>query len=234
MRTLLTVFFLSMLFPAANGQRTSAAVHLELGFPQGEYKSTPDYPKTGIGIRFNLLHRISDDSPFSVGGDIGYMATETETRDFELYYGGYYDTYRVSASSNIVNFAFKVRADLLPKEKPVLIFVEGTVGTNLFYSAANVQRLTYYGGSQYVDADNTKGYWAFTWGPGAGIEVPVGKNKRVAIAAKAAYLFGSNTTYLTDPNIDTNSGTVYFTQNESKTDMVLAELGARFALGKRR
>lgn len=232
MRSLLTVCFISILLSPVYSQRTSAAIHLELSFPQGEYKTT--YPKTGFGIRFNMLHRISEESPLSIGGDVGYMATESDSRYFDLYYGGYFDTYKISASSNVVNLAFKARADLVSREKPVLLFVEGTVGANLFYSSASIQRETYYGGSQFVDGDNSKGYWALTWGPGLGIEVPVDKRKLVAVVVKAAYLFGANTTYLTDPSIDNSSGTVYFTQHESKTDMILAEFGVRFTFGKKR
>jgi hypothetical protein len=208
-----------------------AALDLQLSFPQGEYKST--YAKTGVGIHMNVLRRISEEGPISVGGEFGFLVTGSDSKTFDLLYGGYYDTYKISASNNILNLAFKARADLVPKERPVLLFIETTIGANLFYSSASIQRETYFGNSQYVDGDNSKGYWAFTWGPGIGLEFPVDKRKQAAIVVKASYLFGANTTYLTDPYID-NNGDVYFDQHESKTSMIIAELGFRYSFRKRR
>jgi hypothetical protein len=232
MRIFATAFCLAVLVVSARGQRTSAAAHIQLSFPQGDYKSAD--PKAGVGIRFNVLRRIMDESPFSVGAEFGYMVRGSNSKYFDIYYGGYYDTYKISASNNIMSLAFKARADLLPKERPVLIFVETTIGANLFFSSASIERETYYGNSQYVDGDNSKGYWAFTWGPAIGVEIPVDKRKQAAIVVKGSYLFGARTTYLSDPYIDGNSGTVFFNQNESKTDMILAELGVRFTFPSKR
>jgi hypothetical protein len=230
MKSFLTALF-AILLLSANGQRTMGSIDLQLSFPQGEYKLA--YPKTGVGIRFNVLHRIAEESPLSVGGEFGFLVVGSDSRLFDMYYGGYYDTYKISASNNVMNLAFKARADLVPPDRPILIFIEATVGANLFYSTANIQRETYFGNSQYVAGDNSKGYWAFTWGPGVGLEFPVDKRKQVAIVAKASYLFGGNTTYLTDPTID-NNGDIYFTQHQSKTDMILAEFGVRLTFGRKR
>jgi hypothetical protein len=208
-------------------QKTSLGINLQLSFPQGEYKST--YPKTGVGLRFNVLYRLKEDGPLSIGGEVGYLVTGSDSRYFDIYYAGFYDRYRVSASNNVLSLAFKARADLLPNDRPVRLFIDGTVGTNLFYSSINIEQETYFGSSQSVGGDNSKGYWAFVWGPGLGMEFPVDKRKNIFIAAKGSYLFGANTTYLTDPYID-NNGRIYFTQHESKTDMILAELGLRITL----
>ena len=231
MRNLLIVFLMTALIYSADAQKTSVGVHLQLSFPQGEYKST--YPKTGVGLRLNVLHRLRQDGPISIGGDVGYLVTGSDSRLFDIYYGGFYDTYKISASNNVLSLAFKARADLVSNERPVRVFVEGTVGANLFFSSINIERETYFGNSQYVDGDNSKGYWAFVWGPGVGIEIPIDKRRQTAIVVKGSYLFGANTTYLTDPYID-NNGEIFFARHESKTDMILAELGLRFSLSGRR
>ncbi|MBL7743876.1 MAG: hypothetical protein JNN00_10425 [Chitinophagaceae bacterium] len=213
-----------------SAQKTISTVSLQLSFPQGQYKST--YPQTGGGIRWNILTRLAKDGPVSIGGEIGYLVTASESRSFDIYYMGFYDRYRISATNNVFSLAFKARADITPQDKAVLVFVDGTIGTNLFFSSVDVERLTFFG-SQYGGGDLTKGYWAFVFGPGIGFEIPVGKRKEIALSFKTSYLAGTNTKYLTDPYID-NNGDVFFTQRESKTNMILGEAGVRFGIFGRR
>ena len=182
MRRLMVVALLAGFLFSANAQKTSLGVNLQLSFPQGEYKSI--YPKTGVGLRFNVFHRLKDDGPLSIGGDIGFLVVSSDSRFFDIYYGGYYDTYKVSASNNVLSLALKARADLMSNERPVQLFVEGTAGANLFYSSVSIERETYFGNSQYVDGDNSKGYWAFTWGPGIGIDIPIDKRRQAAVSRR--------------------------------------------------
>jgi hypothetical protein len=230
MRSLMIIFLITVIVSSANAQKTIANVNLQLSFPQGEYKS--NFPKTGVGMRLSILRRLKEDGPISIGGELGYLLTGSDTRYFDIFYGGFYDRYKVSATNNVLSLAFKARADLMPAERPVKVFVETTVGANLFFSSVNIERETYYSGSQSVGGDNSKGYWAFIWGPGIGIEIPVDKRKQAAVVVKGTYLFGANTTYLTDPYID-NNGDTYFTRHESKTNMILGELGIRLFIPSR-
>lgn len=227
MRIAMAIFLLVFFISAINAQKTISTVSFQLNFPQGEYKST--YPKTGVGIRWNILHRFHENDALSIGGELGYLATASTSRDFDVFYLGYYDRYRVSATNNILSLAFKARADLIPSHKTVQLFVDGTIGTNLFFSSANISRETYFGSSQYGAGNSTKGYWAFIFGPGAGVEIPLGRRRELALSFKGSYLFGSNTKYLTDPYIDAN-GDVYFTQRESRTSMIIVEVGVRFGI----
>lgn len=231
MRSVIIGLLITGFAQSVNGQKTISTISLQLSFPQDEYKAT--YPKTGVGIRWNILHRFSENAPLSIGGEIGYLVTSSSSRAFDVYYLGFYDRYRISATNNILNLAFKTRADLFPADKAVQVFVEGTVGSNLFFSSVDVSRETFFGDSQYAGGNSTKGYWSFIFGPGLGVEIPLGKRREVALSFKSSYLFGSNTKYLTDPYID-NNGNVYFTQRESKTNMIIAEAGLRFGIFNRR
>jgi hypothetical protein len=231
MRSSLIVIFIAGCLISAHAQETSIGATVQLSFPQGDYQS--NFPKTGVGMRINIMHRLNEDGPLSLGGELGYLVAGSRARYFSGYYGGYFDTYKLSASSNVFALAFKARADLSPAERPIRFFIEATVGANLFFSSVSLQGQSNFGGSQYVDGDNSKGYWSFSWGPGVGVEIPIDKKGRVGAIVKGAYLLGTNTTYLTDPSID-NSGNVYFTQHESKTNMIIAEFGVRFSLSKKR
>jgi len=107
MRSLIIVFLITGLAFSATAQRTTANINFQLSFPQGEYKS--NFPKTGVGIRFNILRRLTEDSPISIGGELGYLLTGSDSRAFDIFYAGYYDRYNVSASNNVLSLAFKAR-----------------------------------------------------------------------------------------------------------------------------
>ncbi len=232
MRKIYLFSLLLLSISSVYSQKAISTLSLQLSFPQEEYQQT--YDVTGFGFRWNVMHRPNVNIPISIGGEIGYLVNGSDSRSFDIYYLGIYDEYRVTAANNILSLAFKVRADLLSHDKPIQFFVEGTIGTNLFVSTVDISRETYFGESEYVGGNSTKGYWAFAWGPGAGIEIPVGRNKTSAISLKASYLFGSHTKYHTDPYID-NNGEVYFTKRESETTMLLVEGGVRFGIfGRRR
>jgi hypothetical protein len=232
MRRFTILFLLAGISMYGQTQKTISTVSFQLSFPQGEYKST--YPVTGAGIRWNVMHRPSPDMPVSIGGEIGFLITSSDSKFFDLYTFGFFDRYRVTASNNVFSLAFKARADLVPHDKPVQLFVDGTIGTNLFFSSVDAQRETFFGNSQYAGGNSTKGYWAFIWGPGLGIEIPLGKAKEICLSLKTSYLLGTNTKYLTDPYID-NNGNVFFTERESKTDMLITEAGVRFGVfGRKR
>jgi hypothetical protein len=214
-----------------NGQRTATTISFQLSFPQGEHKSV--FPVTGYGLRWNIMHKPGVNSPLSIGGELGFLVTGNTSRIFDIFYLGFYDRYRVTATNNVLSLAFKARADLLPPEQKVQLFVDGSVGTNLFFSSVDITRETFFGESIYGAGNSTKGYWSFIFGPGVGVEIPLDKRKEVALVLKGTYFFGSNTKYLTDPYID-NDGNVFFTQHESKTDMIMAEAGIRLGIFNRR
>ncbi|MDP4261934.1 MAG: hypothetical protein Q8941_05330 [Bacteroidota bacterium] len=229
MRTWMIIFLIMGFASPVICQKTITTVSIQLNFPQGEYKST--YPKTGAGIRWSVLHRFHEDDALSIGGELGYLTTASSARNFDIFYLGYYDRYRITASNNVLSLAFKTRADLTPSHEAVQLFIDGTIGTNLFFSSVDVSRETFFGNSQYTSGNSTKGYWSLIFGPGIGIEIPLGKRKAIALSFKGSWLFGTNTKYLTDPYID-NNGDVYFTQRESKTSMIIAEAGVRFGIFK--
>lgn len=90
----------------------------------------------------------------------------------------------------------------------------------------DIERQTYY--SSYNDnySKSTKAHWAFSFGPAAGLDIPLNKYGDLGLELKVAYLFGGHTKYLTDPNIDNNAN-VSFQEKESRTDMLIPQVGIR-------
>jgi hypothetical protein len=214
---------------SANGQRTFSTVSIQVNFPQAEYKATN--PVTGVGGRWNVMQRLGKESPISIGGELNFLVSGSDSRQMDVYYLGFYDRYQLTANNNVFGIAFKTRADLVPGRNPVQPFIDGTIGTNIFFSSVDVSRQTFLGGTENVNGKTTKGYWAFVFGPGAGVDIVLGKRREIALTLKGSYLFGTNTKYLTDPYID-NEGKVFFTRKESRTDMIIAEAGVRFGLSR--
>jgi hypothetical protein len=68
------------------GQKTITTISFQLSVPQQEYKRT--YPVTGAGIRWSVMHRPSADVPLSIGGELGFVVTSTDSKYFDLYYLG--------------------------------------------------------------------------------------------------------------------------------------------------
>jgi hypothetical protein len=145
------------------------------------------------------MHKPKLDLPLSIGGELGFMVTGNSSRLFDIYYYGFYELFRVTATNNVISLAFKARADLIPSDKPVQLFVDGTVGTNLYFSSVDITRETYYGQNDFGGGNSSKGYWSFLFGPGVGVEVALNKRKDAHLLLKGSYQFGSTTKYLTDP-----------------------------------
>lgn len=228
--TLLALLFSGTVF----GQETFGSLSFQLAFPQEEYKET--YPRTGWGGRLAVMHRFSDNQPFSIGGELGWLQNGHDSRRFRVPFYGRDNRLQVTATNNVATVAFKVRADLIPSRHDFQLFLEGTAGTNAFFSKANYDYgnydsyyYDYYG---YYPDNNTmysKNRWTFMWGPGMGAEIKVGKRKDAAIMLKGSYLFGGDTRYLTDPYVSPD-GDVFFTEKRSPTTMLIAEAGVRFTI----
>ncbi len=231
MRKITIIALLIFTVHTASAQRTFTNISAQFSFPQGEYKST--FPVTGYGLRWNIMHRPFQNSPLSIGGELGFLVTGNSSRIFDIFYFGFYDRFRVAATNNVLSLAFKARADLGRGDQPINLFIDGTVGTNLFFSSVDITRETFFGQQDFAGGNSTKGYWSFVFGPGVGIEIALGKRREAALLMKGSYLFGSTTKYLTDPYID-NDGNVFFTQRESKTNMILGEIGVRINIFNRR
>ena len=203
-------------------QKFSASIDVQMSVPQGEYKTAN--PDTGIGGRGNFFYRPQKNIPVKIGLELG-MQVKGSTHQ---YFSSFYDNYRVSASNNIFSLMFVTR--LQPEnEGKIKPFLDGIVGWNVFFSTVSVERLTFFSSYNTSYSNSTKAKWAFTFGPAAGIDIPLSKWDDVGLELKCAYLFGSETEYLTDPLID-NDGQVYFKEQKSVTNMIIPQIGVRITI----
>jgi len=206
----------------AFSQKFSASLDIQMSVPQGEYKTLN--PDAGIGGRGNFFYRPQKNIPVKVGLELG-MQVKGSTHQ---YFSSYYDNYRVTASNNIFSLMFAARFQQ-EKEGKIKPFLDAIAGWNVFYSTVNIEQLTFFSPYDASYSNSSKARWAFTYGAAAGIDVPLNKRDDIGLELKCAYLFGSDTDYLTDPKI-ANDGQVYFREARSTTDMIIPQIGVRISI----
>ncbi len=227
MNKILHIFLLSsctFFITDAYSQKWTTSLYSQAHFPQKEYKDT--YAKTGVGFGIDAMNTPAEDGLFSIGGEFGVLFLRNTRRRVDLYNLGWGNTHQLIVSNSIMNMGAKVRINLIrDQEKPVRLFIEGKLGTNAFIRSVELQQLI----TGETDANASRTKWALYGGPGAGIAVALGENRKVFVFAQAAYLWGSTTTYYSHPRINENDKPE-FTANRSSTDMILAQLGFTFNL----
>jgi len=205
-------------------QKLSGGFDGVLGIPQGQFKQVND--NVALGLKGHIMYNFDRKVPLHIGLELGYGTMGTKTRYF---YDSYFDQYEVTASSNIFTVLLKLRVQQ-PKNVSVRPFAEGLIGWNDFFSTVNVERITYF--STYYNnryGESSEAQWALTYGGAAGLDIRLQKQGNLWLEIKTAYMIGRNTRYLTNPQI-TSTGQVYFTENESETNMLIPQVGIRLGL----
>lgn len=207
-------------------QKFSASLNAQLALPQGEYKQA--YDKLGYGLRGNVLFKPVEDMPLKMGLELGILEKARYTEYFTSSENWFYDEFEVSASLNIFSLMFVLRAQpaLWKRVKP---FVDITAGGNLFFSAVNVERLTFNGPYTISNTRGGKSSWAMAYGGATGADISLDKNDEIGLEIKLAYLAGNNTFYLANPFVDSNAE-VHFEKLNSRTNMLVPQIGVRFIL----
>lgn len=226
MKLLFTITLLFFIETFSFAQKFSASIDVQLALPQDEYKSVN--ADAGYGLRANVFFRPGYTSPVKLGLELGIQEKARASQYFSGYIGGYYDDFKVSATSNIFSLMFVTRIHS-PKFRTIKPFVDLTAGWNVFFSTVTVERLTYYSDYNSSYSNSTKGHWAFAYGAAGGLDISLNKRDALGLELKVAYLAGSYTTYLTDPYIDGN-GNVSFVENNSRTNMLIPQAGLRISI----
>lgn len=229
----LLIFFCIFFQGEMYAQKFTTSIDAQLSLPQQDYyKASAD---AGFGIRANFLYKPSTTVPIKFGLELGMQEKGRQTQYFSGLIYGFYEEFKVSATNNI--FSLMLLTRFQPSQinnksrffgglKP---FLDLAAGWNVFFSTVDVERQTYY--SSYNDnySKSTKAHWAFTFGPAAGLDIPLNKYDDLGLELKVAYLFGGHTKYLTDPYIDNNAN-VSFKEKESRTDMLIPQVGIRITI----
>ena len=212
---------------SSSAQKFSTSIDAQLALPQGDYKDVN--ADAGYGLRANILYKPSYTAPVKLGLELGILEKARASQYFSGYVSGYYDDFKVSATSNIFSLMFLVRfqSSQPHKLKP---FIDVTGGWNVFFSTVSVEDLSYYNsGYDPSYSNSSKARWALSYGGAGGIDISLNRRDDIGLELKVAYIIGSYANYLTDPYIDSN-GNVSFQNNNSRTDMLIPQAGVRITI----
>jgi hypothetical protein len=228
MKYLLIILLIFFTCSFSYAQKFSTSANVQLAVPQGDYKDVNS--DAGYGLRANLLYKPGKLSPVKFGIEFGIQEKARATEYFSGYVSGYYDDFKVSATSNIFSLMplMRIQSAKPHKIKP---FIDITAGWNVFFSTVSVEDLSNYNynynNSSY--SNSTKAHWALAYGAAGGIDISLDRRNALGLELKVAYLIGANSLYLTDPYIDGN-GNVSFIENNSRTTMLIPQVGVRITI----
>ena len=229
MKKMLPIFIVLTLFSLHSSSQVlvSGYTNFSPAFPTGEFKDINN--STAWGGRAGVMVQPNKKVPIKLGIDVGYMTQGFKTQYFNSINFSQFSDYRVRARLNIFSTLFNLRLQSGTGKQKVNPFVEGLIGCNTFYGTTILQERNPVHDYQWntVERESTKGYWSFTYGASAGVDISLDKEKIVWLECKIAYLKGSDTKYYTNPTVDAN-GYSKFTVAESKTDMLIPQIGLKF------
>lgn len=235
MKNILIIIITSGLFllfiSSANAQEFDASINLQVLAPQNEFKESID--ATGIGVNLQGLYRFPE-SPFGLGLDFNFNNFGRDTRDEPISSTIPDLRVRVENEYNLIQ-GFLV-AKVQPQDGVLRPYAEGLAGFNYFYTQTSIENR----GNQSdepIATDTNFEDWAFAWGGGGGVMIRVfdrrnsvnynGENPVAAgyINLGVRYLNGSEAEYLRKGSIQVSNGSVTYDTFQSRTDMLVFQLG---------
>ncbi len=212
-------------------QVNTASLTFQLSVPQGEYKD--HYSKTGTGLLFSYTHRLKDKPGIALGGDMGILQVSKAGNSYSGLYRNRNDNYYASATNYIITIASKLRGYVFTFKGSVRVFIDLTIGTNIFFTYASI---SHYHGREFLsrrprlvtDSSFSHSSLSLRCGLGVGTEISIDKKNKLALLLKCTYLYGSMVNYFSHPHV--KGLEITLTPLQSRSSMFLAEAGVRFGM----
>jgi hypothetical protein len=229
MKKILLLFVLSLPLKAWSQVTVFWHSSFQLPISLGDFRETSD-PTLGAGARFQFYLRPTPTSPLQAGIDLGVFGRGQAVETVRLNIAGFEDDYRIRASNGVGNFGLMLKLEPF-SNKRISPYIEGAVGTNVFYSTVNFRRENR--NSEAINVGRTaetKGRAAIYYGSSAGLKIALGKKQVCGIDLKCAYFKGGKTDYNDKPYF--SQAEVVFERRRSRTDMLVPQIGFWVIFGK--
>ena len=204
-------------------QEYQASIDFITLIPRGELRQNIDNNGYGAGGQF--LVRLKN-SPFLVGGDVGFANYGTERRresisdtipELEL---------EVSTTNNIFWTHAVIRAQ--PSSGKVRPYLDGLVGLKHFYTRTSINSDF---SDETIAASTNKRDTAFSYGVGGGVQIHLANlspRSQIVLDTKLRYLRGGEAEYLRKGSIIRDGGDISFDLLRSRTDVLSFQVGVTF------
>lgn len=202
----------------------TGGISLMFGYPQGEFRQNVNQMGYGVQVQ-GTLWEPSYSRPYTLGIDFGYLVYGhvSERRPWIGFPGVYLNLERTNSMANLHLFM-----QVSPFFGSIRPYAEGLFGGAYIFTESKVKNEST---GQEIASSNNYDDFAWNYGYGAGIlfKVSDGDEKvgKIFIDLKARYLYGTESQYLTEESVITNSlGDVIFQPKKSKTDFFTFHVGA--------
>lgn len=225
------LFSLLLFIPHLYAQELNAGVDLQVVLPQNEFSESID--TDGFGLHAFGLYRFGQ-SPFGLGLDFNFINFGRDTRDEPL--SSTIPDLRVRVENEYNLIQGLMLAKVQPPDGIFRPYAEGLAGFNYFFTQTSIENRRNTGGEP-IATDTNFDDWGFAWGGGGGVMVRVFDrrgsetyNSENPVAAGyintgVRFLNGSEAEYLREGSIIVENGTVSFDTLQSRTDMLIIQLG---------
>ncbi|REL37801.1 hypothetical protein DYD21_08450 [Rhodohalobacter sp. SW132] len=228
----LLIFFLSIGLHSLSAQELTVGLNGQLAIPQNEFSESIN--TLGGGLNLNGHYRFAN-SPVGLGLDFNFINFGSDSRD-EAFSTTIPDLrVRVENQYNLIQLM--MQAKVQRQDGIFRPFAEGLAGFNYFFTETSI-RDRRDSGADPIASDTNFEDFAFAWGGGAGLKIRVFDLRDQQaderwfenisagyINIGVRYLNGSQAEYLKEGSITIENGSVSFDTLQSRTDMIMVQLG---------
>jgi hypothetical protein len=189
--------------------------------PKGEFASNVP---NGYGFDITGMFRLDPRGYFNIRADVGGVQYGHERQRIGFPISG-----RLSVDLNTDNrIAFgAIGAQVQVPDGRFRPYANAAIATTYFWTQSSISGA---GNSESVLTTTNQDDLSHAWIVGGGLMIPFGKSLG-ALNLGARYHYGSTATYLKKGDITDNpDGTITLNQRNSKTDLVLWQIGVSFAI----
>jgi hypothetical protein len=195
--------------------------HVVMSQPKGEFASNVG---KGYGFDLNGMLRLDYRGFLNLRADFGGVQYGRERKDASFFGITGRVTLDLETTNNIAWGA--IGPQLMVPDGPFRPYVNAAVAYTMFSTTSTLSSPT--GAIQPISQDNAND-GSHAWIFGSGIVIPFGESGGLSLGAR--YYYGGRATYLTKGDITDNpDGSITLNPRNSKTDLVLWQLGVSFAI----
>lgn len=207
------------------GQKFSTSLDVQVPIPQGDFKTMQ--PKSGVGLRGNVLYKPGIGIPLKFGLELGYIHMPKNENNFLAGDAGIEDQFRMIQNGGIFSVMMLARfqPSIINKVKP---FLDLTAGWNHINATVEAQRLTNVLPGEIMTPRESKSDWILSYGLTGGLDIPMDKSDKWGMELKLSYFVGNNIRFLSQPFLH-NRKEISYVPDNVKTDMLIPQLGIRYS-----